>query len=63
MWNNIHFVLAVFNDNLFISSHSFILNSSAFVKKSGSVFWGLARYVWQMQLQCKLFLDNNRDAC
>ena len=41
--NNIYFVLAVFNDNLVISSHSFILDSSAFVKKSASVFWGLVR--------------------
>ena len=43
VWNNIYLVLAVFNDSLFIYSHSFILNSSAFVKKSGSVFWGLVR--------------------
>ena len=45
VWNNIYLVLAVFNDSLFISSHSFILNSSAFVKKSGSVFWGLVRFL------------------
>ena len=43
MRNNIYFVLAVFNDSLFISSHSLILNSSAFINKSVSVLWGLAR--------------------
>ena len=42
-WNNIYLVLAVFNDSLFISSHSFILTTSAFINKSGSVLWGLAR--------------------
>ena len=43
VWNNIYLVLVVFNDSLFISSHSFILNNSAFFSKSGSVLWGLAR--------------------
>ena len=43
LWNNICLGLAVFNDSLFVSSHSFILNSSAFINKSGSVLWGLAR--------------------
>ena len=43
VWNNIYLVLAVFNDSLFISSHSFILNSSAFINKSGFVLRGLAR--------------------
>ena len=28
IWNNIYLVLAIFSDNLFISSHSLILKSS-----------------------------------
>ena len=43
VWNKIYLVLAVFNDSLFISSHSFILNSSVFINKSASVLWGLVR--------------------
>ena len=38
IWNNIHFVLAILSDSLFISSHSLILKSSSFIKQFGSMF-------------------------
>ena len=43
IWNNIHFVLAILSDSLFISSHSLILKSSSFIKQFGSMFGVLVK--------------------
>ena len=43
IWNNMYLVLAIFSDNLFISSHSLILKSSWFIMQFASVFGVLVK--------------------